>query len=794
MQNDIVCGELARSIKKLKAQIAAIRKTHPHGVPPELQDLLDQLADAESVFQRECTPAAPPLARFADIKFDLRSIDPPASGSTFSDPNEFFVETAAGNTVILQVTATAPAVPGQADTDIVYIGNSLVPPLTLSPPNVFQVLPQGQAKTATLTIQIPSTTRGSFTVEIAALVLNEVGKIGTVHVNLLFPLKLDGIEVTQAIQDMNHSVKLIAGKAGVVRVYLSYPNQTAITVRGELALQRSPGGGSLIIPSLNTVVLDPSQVGRLDTKRQNISLSLNFLLPSNQTTDGALFITLASLTDTGTGRPVDVSQLNARINVTFTASPPLRIRILGIRYISGSPPAFQVPSVLDFGLINSWLKRAYPIAEVISSQAIVDANATPPFSCDQINAQIAAIRALDMSGGADKRTHYFGLVSDGGGPMMRGCSAIPASPDPSAVGSGPTGAGTWGWDFDGSYGDWYTGHELGHTFGRLHPGSGCGETSDDPNYPFPAGQLARADDAFVGLDVGDPAFNLPMVALPGTLWHDVMTYCQKQWVSSYTYEGIRARLAAEDAMGSGALPDSGSGLANAGAPDRRFPERVADAMKAGPGKQLVSVVATVNLTKPEGKIKYVNPVHQGDVSPVDPDSPVILYVKRADGILLHAYQVSVKPFSCQSPGNDRLALVDALIGLDPGARMIELSVAGQVVDTFRAGARPPAVHSLKHVSSQANALSLAWETNASADDNHSYIVQTSTDQGRTWQTLAVGLDKPEVVIDHNQFYGAKHLLVRVISTDGFTSSVVTSESLPVDSSSGAAPSPKPTRR
>ena len=127
-------------------------------------------------------------------------------------------------------------------------------------------------------------------------------------------------------------------------------------------------------------------------------------------------------------------------------------------------------------------------------------------------------------------------------------------------------------------------------------------------------------------------------------------------------------------------------------------------------------------------------------------------------------------------------MVDAVIPVDPGARTIEMSVAGKVVDTFRAGATPPAVRGLKPVSYQTHGLALEWETDASPADNHTYIVQTSTDQGRTWQTLAVGLQKPEVVIDHNQFYGAKDLLVRVISTDGFTSAVVTSESLPIDNS------------
>src|SRR5262249_49618665 len=160
------------------------------------------------------------------------------------------------------------------------------------------------------------------------------------------------------------------------------------------------------------------------------------------------------------------------------------------------------------------------------------------------------IRALDIGAGTDKRTHYFGLVADGGF-FMRGCAAgIPQTPDPTTVASGPTGPATWGWDFDGSYGDWYTGHELGHTFGRYHPGA-CGEAHDDPSYPFTAGQLANADDAFVGFDAGDPAYNLPMTALPGVAWHDVMTYCSYQWLSSYTYQGILTRLLAENNLPAG---------------------------------------------------------------------------------------------------------------------------------------------------------------------------------------------------------------------------------------------------
>ena len=242
------------------------------------------------------------------------------------------------------------------------------------------------------------------------------------------------------------------------------------------------------------------------------------------------------------------------VSVTFATAAPLRVRVLGLAYSSGTPTTVKSPRALDYTLIRSWLGRAYPVSTLSMSTASVNANAAWPFSCNDANAQLATIRANDVAGGTDKRTHYFGLVADGGG-FMRGCAAsIPGSADPTAVASGPTGtpSGGFGWDTDGSYGDWYTGHELGHTYGRLHPGSGCGDSADDNHEPFTNGAISGPDGAWTGLDVGDTANGIPMAALPGAQWFDVMTYCRNQWISFYTYNGIRARLTGENALPAGA--------------------------------------------------------------------------------------------------------------------------------------------------------------------------------------------------------------------------------------------------
>jgi hypothetical protein len=361
----------------------------------------------------------------------------------------------------------------------------------------------------------------------------------------LNPLQLDAMEVTQAVQHLSQCVPLIAGKTSVVRLYLSYYLPPGITVRGEIFVRQAPSDPAVGISSLNTTTLDPSQAGDIPAKRNDVTRSLNFLLPDTQAAEGPLSIVGINVVDAMTGQPITLGS-EVRPAVWFNGSPPLRVRLLGIRYAQGSPPVTYIPSNLDFDLLVSWLGRAYPVGQVISSRVLVTANATPPFGCGDINAQIAAIRALDVSGGEDGRTHYYGVVSDGGF-FMRGCAAgVPSSPAPDTVACGPTGPGNWGWDFDGSYGDWYGGHELGHTFGRLHPGF-CGESQDDlNNYPYDSGQIGGSDMSFSGFDVGDPANGLPMVALKGVQWHDVMTYCNFQWLSAYTYQGIRQRILAEN--------------------------------------------------------------------------------------------------------------------------------------------------------------------------------------------------------------------------------------------------------
>ena len=596
------------------------------------------------------------------------------------------------------------------------------------------------------------------------------------------PVRVEGIEITQGVQDLGQSIPLVAGKRTVIRVYLGHPESPGITVRGEIAVRRGPADVPFLIQSDNVAVLDPAEADNLPIKREDADRSLNFVLPAND--EGPLHIEVVSITDTTTNTEVAFSG-DRRPVVWFHASAPLRLRVIGFRYTQDG--VAHVPTPVDFALLQSWLERAFPIGQLILTQAVTDVTTGEvPFGCGDINSQLAALRALDMDAGGDERTHYYGLVSDGGF-FMRGCAAgIPQEPQPDTVASGPTGPGTWGWDLDGSYGDWYGAHELGHTLGRRHPGF-CGESESDlDNYPFENGQLANGNDSFVGFDVGDPANGIAMRALPGTQWHDVMTYCARQWLSAYTYLGIRRRLDAEDALD----PDGTSGptpgaraavpIPSGGRPDERFPHtaspasearqehRAVTGAEAGDGTGVpVSVVATVNLTAVSGQIRYVTPLERR--RPMKgTGSDAVLRVADDTGTVLGEFPVEVRLDSEILPGQDLHGLVDAVVEVDPEARAIELVVDSTVVDRYHVGGAAPQMRAAR-VEGTTDGLVVAGE--ATEAEAATYAVQVSTDDGRSWQTVAVGRTTPSVEIDRSVFAPGQTVRVRVMASNGLERSV-----------------------
>src|SRR5215207_6778275 len=93
-------------------------------------------------------------------------------------------------------------------------------------------------------------------------------------------LTCDGVEVTQAIQDIPHSVPLIAQKRTVARVYLSVAGTDAVTVSGVLRVRRvGSSGRGTVVRAQAPLTIAPAANGNLRVKRESETRSLNFILP-----------------------------------------------------------------------------------------------------------------------------------------------------------------------------------------------------------------------------------------------------------------------------------------------------------------------------------------------------------------------------------------------------------------------------------------------------------------------------------------------------------------------------------
>jgi hypothetical protein len=592
---------------------------------------------------------------------------------------------------------------------------------------------------------------------------------------LIDAVSLQGMEVTQAIQDIDNNVPLVAGKTTWVRVYLSSGKSGGVIA----TLRAARSDGSVIwIPAGAAVSVSDT----LTSQRMNWTKSLNFPLPDSVTATGRVTFQLVSMANTDPDNTsISCDNCDSPTPVTFTSEPPLRVRAIGIHYNYGSPPKPADPDPIDYALLKSWLGRAYPVSRVeFTNWPATGPRKAWPFTCGDANALVAAIQGDEVGNPnsvtvIDPRTHYYGLVSDHGG-FMRGCASdIPSKPDPSVVASGPTGP-NWSDDKDGSYGDWYGGHELAHTLGRYHApgrnakGEDCGAGGPDPLFPYPDGRIGEAINGdvnytgHVGLDVGDSANEIPLRVLWPKTTFDIMNYCpQPQWLSDYNYKGVRQRLLDEN---KGFQPVLLAGAFRA-AGDRMEPVSIVLPpqvdLLTGP---MVHVVASVNLTRGTGAIEYVFPVQRA-ARQVGPTDRAALVVRDGSGRQLSQTPVVLRESTDIPPGEDQTGLMYAAVPFNPAMAEIDLVLDHKVLARYSNATTALRAPSGLQVLSAIGGTGpiLTWMPPVGTAGAVTYTVQTS-DDGNAWSTIAIGLEEPSLTLTPEM---AGALMARVIAGNGFRS-------------------------
>lgn len=658
-------------------------------------------------------------------------------------------------------------------------------------------------------------------------------------------ISLESLEVTQSIQSMslstksyNNTVPMIANKKTVVRAYFSSTGTVALA-GGTLKAVPCPAIVGCDIPSVNStpVTVDSGENGNLRVKRDDITKSLNFELPPHWTRPGTLTLTLDQVAGPN-GTAITCTRCKkSPVPVTFRSSSPLRLRLIGLKYERPTGGQSFEPREEDVALVTSWLKRAYPVAEVEQPlpYIVVPYNDTygdlfldedgdgkideDAETCMYANRQLQVIRSSELSPLPSifhplSRAHYYGLIYDGGPGypnLIKGCSArIPTNePDLSTTAAGPTGpAGNvgpsiWAWDTDGSYGDWYAGHELGHTFGRLHLlANGCTTNAESDIDTTVDGRISPnppSEPYYVGFDSGDRVtlssgqiITIPRSVLRGDAY-DVMTHCNPyKWLNHYTYEGIRERLTVENApLDVVGLQDGPAAFTHCMREETGNPARLTHCWKYlvtrtdTPGDmpilqgEFLNILGIVNFKKGTGKIDQVDHTKYIVTKPQTPDGRVQVRVTYEDGMAIN-YPVEIRVSSNTQSDKRTLGLLNTPILFTKNIASVELVMAGKsasepekALDTIKVSKQAPIIDEITIPKYNTRAaffkdpLALTWKGHDEDSKALTYTVQFSSDRRGPWQTLGIGLTKASLELAPRMFEHLHDVNIKVIASDRF---------------------------
>jgi hypothetical protein len=456
---------------------------------------------------------------------------------------------------------------------------------------------------------------------------------------------------------------------------------------------------------------------------------------------------------------------NTFISSSFTpiASTRLEAEFYAFGFTDSNNLSYSPRYTKDIEQTFSWIRRTYPLASKPASGNDSSAGFRPnlhyvhmselpslimgthefceDFEADElslcaatyVNDKLRTWQENDEDADGTAYIYYGWIPSNIGFPRGRGGDG---------VASGPTGApGGGSWDDDGAYTDWYTAHELGHAIGRQHPvpGSGaCGHSDTDDEFPYPGSDIGLPG-VHWGFDMGDAGLGLVQKAADSEVWHDVMGYCDFQWISDYTYLGLHDQI-----------PDWDGDLRQHRAPA---------------GGEYLAVYGTIFPQKNSAYLTHVNKQTANTIPPIVA-GPYAIRLLNDQNQQLAEYAFT--PDEAEE-GTSFMSFAQ-MVTFVAGTRHVQIvKLDGNVVLVDHlVSANAPTVSNVQATAGTnpiTGDMTLTW-TGADADnDTLTYDVLYSQDGGTTFLPYLTGITASSTTAD-SELLGGGSTIFRVVASDG----------------------------